>query len=139
MRATMLGLIASLTLALASPPTLAQPYPNPGLFRASWVNLNSVVTALQNYFADFGGYPQSAVELIGIGGRQYIAELPADPYTGAIFGAPPGYTYSPMGNPAVTYIVRTNWAAGGYGAECWAATPNGNIQYSPARGLQLTP
>lgn len=76
MRVTMLGLIASLTLAVASPPTLAQPYPNPALFRASWVNLNSVVTALQNYFADFGGYPQSAVELFGIGGVSTSRNFP---------------------------------------------------------------
>ncbi len=130
---------ASLTLALAARPMLAQvPNPNPDLLKASWVNLVSVVMALENYFADFSRYPQSIVELSSIGQGSYIAELPNDPCTGAPFGVPTGYTYLPLGNPAAGYVLRTNWSQTGYGAECYAA--NGmNMTYSPGRGVQLTP
>ena len=138
MRTDMLGVITILTLALVALPTLAQ-VSNPTLLKASLVNLYEVIAALENYFADFGQYPQSAAYLKGFEGRQYIADLPMDPCTGMIFGAHPGYTYSPVGNPAATFKLRTNWIAGGYGAECWAANKNANFQYSPGRGLQLTP
>jgi hypothetical protein len=127
-----------LTLALTSPPGFAQA-PNPDLLKASWDNLYKGGTALESYFADFARYPQSAVELMGIGGRQYIAKLPVEPCTGAGFGFPPGYTYGPVGNPATSYVLRTNWVAGGYGAICYAANGNANVEYSPGKGFQLTP
>ncbi|OLC31890.1 MAG: hypothetical protein AUH31_01720 [Armatimonadetes bacterium 13_1_40CM_64_14] len=140
MRAATVGVIASLTLALSSPPSLAQiPNPNPELLKASWVNLNKVVTALESYFADFARYPQSIVELIGTRGRQYIAELPVDPCTGAPFGGLTGYQYIPLGNPAGGYVLRTNWSWTGFGKECYEANNNFNIVYTPSRGLQLTP
>jgi len=138
-RAAILAVIACVTLALASPPTLAQPYPNPRLLQASWVNLNKVVIALGSYFTDFGRYPQIIEEIVGIGGRQYIVELPVDPCTGAPFGAPTGYGYVPWGNPATSYILRTNWSQARYGAECLVANNYMNIQYIPGRGVQLTP
>ena len=140
MRATFLSVITSLTLALASPPALAQiPNLKPDLLKASWLNLNRVAIALEHYHVDFARYPQSIVELIGIGGRQYLAELPVDPCTGAPFGGLTGYEYVPLGNPAGGYVLRTNWSWAGYGAECYAANNNFNIIYSPGRGLQLTP
>lgn len=140
MRAAIATVTASLILALAARPMLAQvPNPNPDLLRASWVTLNRVVTALESYFADFSRYPQSIVELISIGRRRYIAELPADPCTGAPFGGLTGYTYIPLGNPATSYALRTNWSQIGYGAECYVANNDMNIIYSPGRGLQLTP
>ena len=144
MRAATLGVIASLTLALASPPALAQipnpiPNPNPELLKASWLTLNKVIAALERYYADFARYPQSIVELISIRGRQYIAELPVDPCTGAPFGGLTGYEYIPLGNPAGGYVLRTNWSWEGYGTECHAANGHANIIYSPSRGLQLTP
>lgn len=139
MRAAVLTVIASLILALAAVPTPAQvPNPNPDLLKASWVNLNRVVRALENYFVDFGRYPQSIVELTGIGGRQYLAELPVDPCTGARFGALTGYGYIPLG-PSAGYVLRTNWSWIGYGADCYSANNNANMQYSPRMGLQLTP
>lgn len=140
MRAAMLGVITTFTLALTSPPTLAQiPNPNPDLLKASWLILNKVVIALEHYHVDFARYPQSIVELIGIGGRQYLADLPVDPCTGAPFGGLTGYQYIPLGNPAGGYVLRTNWSGLGYGAECYTANNNFNIIYSPGRGLQLTP
>src|SRR2546422_9125816 len=140
MRAAITIAAVGLTHSLASRPMLAQvPNPNPDLLRASWVNLNRVVMALESYFADFSRYPQSIVELLIIGQRRYMAELPADPCTGAPFGGLTGYTYIPLGNPATSYALRTNWSQMGYGAECYVANNYGNITYSPGRGVQLTP
>ena len=140
MRAAILGVITSLTRAIASPPTLGQiPNPKPELLKASWLNLNRVAIALEHYHVDFDKYPQSIIELISIGGRQYLTELPVDPCTSAPFGGLTGYEYIPLGNPARGYVLRTNWSGAGYGAECYAANSNFNIIYSPGRGLQLTP
>src|SRR2546425_1181524 len=100
-------------------------------------NLKNVATALESYFVDSAAYPQNATNLQ----PNYTRALPTDPCSGSVFGTSPGYTYTPVGNPATDYTLRTNWSATGTGAPCFAAAdPAGsNIQYTPGGGLQNTP
>jgi prepilin-type N-terminal cleavage/methylation domain-containing protein len=98
-------------------------------------NLKNVATALESYFTDFAQYPQSAGNLIG----NYARALPSDPCTGVVFGMGGGYLYSPVGNPATDYSLRTNWTSGGTGGPCFDANAGFNLQYTPGGGLSPTP
>ena len=104
---------------------------------ASKGNLKNVATALESYFVDAAAYPQTITNLQ----PNYTRNLPPDPCSGAAFGGTGGYSYTPVGNPATDYTLRTNWSATGTGAPCFAAasTTGSNIQYTPGGGLQNTP
>jgi len=97
-------------------------------------NLKNIATALESYSVDFSQYPQSVGALIA----SYARVLPSDPCTGAAFGIAPGYTYTPIGNPATDYTVQSNWANGGSGSPCWSVNSS-NWAYTPGGGLSPTP
>jgi len=133
MRATLTVVVVSLILVLAALPLQAQEA-NLDLLGASMRNLRAIAPALQNYFTAVSMYPQSISELV----PDFITARPEDPCTVVQFGSAPGYTYSPIGNPATDYLLRTNWTSGGSGTPCWVAN-NRNFQFIPRGGLVLTP
>lgn len=102
---------------------------------ASKGNLKNVATALESYFVDNAAYPQAASSLQ----PSYTRSLPTDPCTGVTFGMGGGYLYSPVGNPATDYTLRTNWTSGGTGGPCYSANGGANIRYTPGGGLENTP
>jgi type IV pilus assembly protein PilA len=97
-------------------------------------NLKNVATAMESYFVDFAQYPQTAGSL----SANYTRALPTDPCSGTAFGTSPGYTFSPVGNPATDYVLRSNWSATGSGAPCYNVNSS-NWQYTPGGGLSPTP
>ena len=97
-------------------------------------NLKNVATALESYFVDFAQYPQASANLTA----NYTRALPTDPCTGSAFGTAPGYTYTPVSNPATDYVLRSNWVSGGSGDPCYQVNVS-NWQYTPGGGLSPTP
>ena len=97
-------------------------------------NLKNVATAMESYFVDFAQYPQTAGSL----SANYTRALPTDPCSGSPFGTSPGYTFSPVGNPATDYVLRSNWSATASGAPCYNVNSS-NWQYTPGGGLSPTP
>ena len=97
-------------------------------------NLKNVATAMESYFVDFAQYPQTAGAL----SANYTRALPVDPCSGTAFGTSPGYTFSPIGNPATDYVLRSNWSATASGAPCFNVNSS-NWQYTPGGGLSPTP
>jgi len=102
-------------------------------------NLKNVATALESYQVDNASYPAAYNSLVT---GNYTRALPTDPCSGSLFGASPGYTYTPIPATLPTdYQLKTNWGttSGTTGYQCYNANQNSNISYTPGGGLSQTP